>query len=232
MVDNVTFSATRSPSTGLIWITAVGTNPTTGWTQEFRQLSNQEFEFLQEPPDGLVLQVIQPFVVNFMAIDVGQEIIKILYNSEHVEIEIYNATIDKEAQLNSWLSSGPLMIATESGIAQKVSGIENLNVARSCHQAKLGSFDVPFGCANWRNPLRAKRYTFYVRVCGPDEEEAKRAIEDCLAESSIAALLSAVLVPGGWSMAWGIFKAAFTACLSRRLGGAFSIVLWPEDKCV
>jgi hypothetical protein len=228
--DGITFSATRSSTTGLLWITASGTNPTSGWEQELTQISDTEFEFTRTEPDGTVLQVLTPFFINVVAIYTGQSILDIKISGKTVHIDVLDPTIQDDMYINGFLSASNLYTASPSSVFGIKEGDLRRLSSNNCFQTKLGSVSIPFGCATWQRPTRAKKYTFYVRICAPSEEEARRAVEQCLKEGAIAAALAAVLIPGGWSVAWGTFKVAFTSCISNKLDD-FSIALWYEDRC-
>jgi hypothetical protein len=226
----VKFIAVRASNLGIIWINAEGTNPTTGHSTELIAKSNDEFEFINNPPDGTVLQVITPFLVTAIAIDNGQKKIIIKQSgAPDVIIDITTPGLVQLSMINQIAQANA--ISTTKGCVL-VKDAEEGSTTNVCYKSRLASVDIPFGCSTLSNPLRAKRFSFYIRICGPNEDAARQALQQCLCESAIVALLAALATPLGWAVAWPTFKASLASCISQRLSLDFTVALWTEDRCL
>ena len=228
-INGIEFRAIDAPAYGLIWITAEGRNPTTGWEQYFTQIGVDHYEFKNTKPDGIQATVIVPFYTVHPGIRTDGDKVTITYDGSTIDVVVEAPTIEEQIRFSNLATSSPLSSFNERGgfIRNKEGSVDS-----TCIVNKLGSFDIPFGCATWDYPTRAKRVSFYVRICGPSEQNARRALEDCLKEAAVIAALTAVLTPIGWAGAWTAFRSVLTGCLTRKLSSAFTIDLWHEDNCV
>ena len=202
-----------------LWLWGSGTNPTSGWRNWLEPIKDipNTYEFLQDKPTGIVLEVVTPFtVLSAFPYSGAKEVI--------VREAIDGKPTDKRVPVRKILpieeqTLGTLLPATTLNYLDAKSA-DRAILPGATLTIKLGSFDIPGGCFVWTNPLRARRYEFFLEVDAllPSPDDIKRVVLDCLKQGAIAAVLVALLSPIGWAGAIPTFEKVMEACLLSKLG--------------
>lgn len=209
-----------------------GTNPSTGWKNWFEPMRTlNHYEFKQEEPDGITAPVILPFHVTnvFHNPDAKEIVIHEIVDGKpgNIRVPVRHATMIDEG-LISRLSADAGMAA---GLLERSHDVAAAASGTSARR-HLGTVDIPFGCADWKHPLRAKRIEFFLVVEVAGQQEIENAITDCLKQSAIAAALATMLTPIGWAAGLGLFKGLVLACLATKLHNIVRVDIDHPEHCL
>jgi hypothetical protein len=220
-----------------LFLVGSGTNPTTGWKNWFEpERSPDHYAFVQEQPTGLVLNVLMPFVAigvfsgtTARAVFVRQ---KVNGHEQEVEVPVRSASIIEARMLQRFITGkgniepdGSLRTEVEIAGAAQANDIP-------IYRRHLGSIDIPFGCASWQHPLRARRFDLYLEVRVGEAQDVEHAVLECLQQSGVAAALITLFTPIGWATGTGIFQSLLASCLATKLRKLISVNLPIESNCV
>jgi len=213
-------------STKMLWLTASGTNPTTGWKNWFEpERTPNEFAFKQEQPDGIVADIVLPFVVkNTFHLPPGDHvIIREMDGGKEVLKTVPIVRVLCPVELATFAALTPAVVTTHA--------LLTTSVAPTNYKLHLGSFDLPFGCATWTNPTRAKHFDIYLEVDVAGTQNVHDAVADCLKQSAIVTALALLLTPLGWAEGPAVFARLMQACLTSKLKNILNVSVTSDSHC-
>lgn len=212
----------------VLFLTAKGKNISTGWRNWFepaRGLGNN-FDFMQQPPSGPAGAIVLPFfVVNAFPLPNDQDVL--IREDKDGTVETKTIRIERglcpveEATFEALIPPHALdLLAHYAGRGGGTS-----------IRKHLGAFDIPFGCASWRHPTRAKRIDVYLEVDVAGTQDVEGAVESCLREAAIVTALAVLLTPIGWASGPSAFEGVLTACLVHKLQNILKVKIESEAHC-
>lgn len=241
-----------------VWLVGTGVNNSTGWKNDFipnlDPNRSSDWIFVQYEPTGVVIWVMQPFVVKQLIVEEPvPKAVSVRYRDSSGNV------VDKLVQVRQSMTPSDhalvkyyLPIELYAGDDPRVSSAQEesqKSSARSLYafapksavyRRALGSLDNPFDCCGCcRNMLPycdGSRRTWYLEVTTPDERDIARAVEECLKMAAIAAALAALAAAigtGGVALGAAIeaFVAVLKPCLVSKLGEAVTVKVDSQYAC-
>lgn len=235
---------------GGVGLMGSGENPTSGWNNFFQQdpMDARIINFISEPPTGIVLQVVTPFVVrksldaSFLPGPVqvrlrrdGQVFVENVPVAEPSSpFEAISAKLFEPAMVHS----APMQSVFADLSAP---GLQQLQQSRSVFERTLGSADIPLGCGcdidGFNITCRDRRLTAVLVVSTATADDIPRAVEECLQAAAAAAALAALvplLITGGAALAaaQSTFLAVLKPCLAGKLANLVDVRIDIRERCV
>lgn len=201
-------------------LTGGGTNPTLGWTNWFAAIDAVPniYEFLQEPPTGVILPVDMPFQTTgvFASNGVKEIAVRHLANGKPIDLRVLVRPISR---LEEEAMASILPAAVQAYLRNKGSD-RTMPEEGASFTMQLGTVDVPFDGGSWNNPQQARRYELHLTVDAlvPGAAEIEKAVLECFRRGPVAAILASLLTPAGWANGPEDFNKAIEACLLAALG--------------
>jgi hypothetical protein len=222
---------------GLLRLSGWGSNPTTGWKNWFQPVKDTRdtYDFLQEHPDGIVAPVVLPFrVVNvFPGHGEKEVVIREIDGNKPISLPI-PVLEPSQTEIDHFTrfipGPGVIKLLKEASTNEKAG--ERGAPAGVSFSKHLGSIDIPFGCATWSHPTRAKRIDFYLEVDVVGVQDVEHAVSDCLKQSGIATAVALLLTPLGWAEAIPTFTALMKACLALKLKDIVQVAVQTQSHCL
>lgn len=216
-------------------LTGVGLNPTLGWTNWFAPIHAVPncYEFRQEPPAGIVLEVPMPLHAMgiFTSNGVREVVVRHMARGKPTDVRVALRPISRmeEESISALMSSSALSYLRNRGSDRILPSIG------SSFTMRLGSVDIPFACGRWNDPPRPRRYDVRLNVDAllPSPDDIESAVLDCFAQGSAAAALAVLLTPAGWAQGMGDFQHAIETALLDQLGDKLvnvSVTAW--SRCL
>jgi len=219
----------------VLFVSGSGHNPTTGWKNWFaptKDLANT-YDFLQEKPTGHAGQIITPFtVVNaFPGHGETEVVVRLLEAGKPVEkrIPVLAATVTEEAAALQLMPKGLQRYLADHGA--EPGPTPDLAVGIVSYSHYLGGFDIPFLCATWQNPTRARHYDFTLVVEVGTPQNVEAAVLDCLKTTAIAAAVALLLAPIGWAAEVPVLESLMAACLAQKLRDLIRVTIEVSNHC-
>lgn len=212
----------------ILWLVATGKNKSTGWKNWFEPEKGKGpnmFAFMQEPPSGNAGQVMLPFTaIDTFPLPPDQDVL--IREEENGAAVVKTVRIERKlcpVEEVFFASLTPHFIS----ILPDASRLPQAHI-----RWHLGSFRIPFGCASWHNPTRAKIIDLYLEVdAGVSQAALESAVTDCLKASAVVAALAVLLTPIGWADGPGVFVAALKVCLTQKIQNIIRVEVQAENHC-
>lgn len=229
-----------------VWLVGTGVNNSTGWKNDFipnlDPNRSTDWIFVQYEPTGMVVWVMQPFVVKQLIIEEPvPKSVSVRYRDET------GNAVDKLVHVRQSMTPSDHALVKSffpvelyAGDDPRVSFGQEASRKSIIYRRALGSLDNPFDCCGCcRNMLPycdGSRTTWYLEVTTPDERDIARAVEDCLKMAAIAAALAALVAAigtGGVALGAAIeaFLAVLKPCLAAKLGEAVTVKVDSQYAC-
>ena len=236
-----------------VYVVGAGKNPTSGWGNALLRCYGKEREadlvFVQYPPEGMVLQVITPFVATFFMEpnpfgksltllcmkDGGPGYVNVPIRSELSASDLN--VVQSTRPVSVYTAYDPRLDAKEEKEFEGAPFIVQPKGLQTAFSRVIAGFDNSLDCCDlWPPRCRGSRNEWILDVHVQSPQDIGKAVEECFQVSTIAAALvavGAVVVTGGAALSAAIdaFLVVLKPCLLAKLTNVVSITVRHKHRC-